>query len=102
MISEKFGAARGVPQGWLNPHRLNGRVVFATSKGLKHYDEALKTKIVVGTPAMVVDRLAALKERLGLSGILAEMNCGMRIPHERVVNSLHLMCSEVMPHFRDQ
>jgi alkanesulfonate monooxygenase SsuD/methylene tetrahydromethanopterin reductase-like flavin-dependent oxidoreductase (luciferase family) len=66
------------------------------------YDEALKTKIVVGTPAMVVDRLAALKERLGLSGILAEMNCGMRIPHERVVNSLQLMCSEVMPHFRDQ
>jgi alkanesulfonate monooxygenase SsuD/methylene tetrahydromethanopterin reductase-like flavin-dependent oxidoreductase (luciferase family) len=66
------------------------------------YDEALKTKIIVGTPAMVVDRLAALKERLGLSGILAEMNCGMQIPHERVVNSLHLMCSEVMPNFRDQ
>jgi alkanesulfonate monooxygenase SsuD/methylene tetrahydromethanopterin reductase-like flavin-dependent oxidoreductase (luciferase family) len=64
------------------------------------YDEALKTKIVVGTPAMVVDRLAALKETLGLSGILAEMNCGMRIPHDRVVNSLQLMCSEVMPHFR--
>ena len=37
-----------------------------------------------------------------LSGILAEMNCGMRIPHERVVNSLQLMCSEVMPHFRDE
>ncbi len=65
------------------------------------YDVALKTKIVVGTPAMVVDRLAALKQTLGLSGILAEMNCGMRIPHERVVTSLRLMCSEVMPHFRD-
>ncbi len=64
------------------------------------YDEALKTKIVVGTPAMVVDRLAELKARLGLSGILAEMNCGMRIPHEHVVNSLQLMCSRVMPHFR--
>jgi len=65
------------------------------------YDEALKTKIVVGTPAMVVDRLATLKETLGLSGILAEMNCGMRIPHERVVNSLQLLCSQVMPHFRE-
>jgi hypothetical protein len=42
-----------------------------------------------------------LKETLGLSGILAEMNCGMRIPHDRVVNSLRLMCSEVMPHLRD-
>ena len=61
----------------------------------------LKSKIVVGTPAMVVDRLAGLKETLGLSGILAEMNCGMRIPHDRVVRSLRLMCSEVMPHLRD-
>ena len=65
------------------------------------YEEVLKSKIVVGTPAMVVDRLSTLKQSLGLSGILAEMNCGMRIPHDRVVNSLRLMCSEVMPHLRD-
>jgi alkanesulfonate monooxygenase SsuD/methylene tetrahydromethanopterin reductase-like flavin-dependent oxidoreductase (luciferase family) len=65
------------------------------------YEDVLKSKIVVGTPAMVTDRLAVLKETLGLSGILAEMNCGMRIPHDRVVNSLRLMCSEVMPHLRD-
>jgi alkanesulfonate monooxygenase SsuD/methylene tetrahydromethanopterin reductase-like flavin-dependent oxidoreductase (luciferase family) len=64
------------------------------------YEEVLRSKIVVGTPAMVVDRLAALRETLGLSGILAELNCGMRIPHDRVVNALNLMCSEVMPHFR--
>ncbi|WP_428493507.1 LLM class flavin-dependent oxidoreductase [Rhodopila sp.] len=65
------------------------------------YEEALRSKIVVGTPAMVTDRLAALKQTLGLSGILAEMNCGMRIQHDRVVTSLRLMCSEVMPHLRD-
>ena len=61
----------------------------------------LKSKIITGTPAMVTDRLATLKETLGLSGILAEMNCGMRIPHDRVTNSLRLMCSQVMPHLRD-
>ena len=66
------------------------------------YQDVLKSKIVVGTPAMVVDRLAELKETLGLAGILAEMNCGMRIPHDRVSNSLRLMCSEVMPQLRDQ
>jgi alkanesulfonate monooxygenase SsuD/methylene tetrahydromethanopterin reductase-like flavin-dependent oxidoreductase (luciferase family) len=65
------------------------------------YEEVLRSKIIVGTPAMVVDRLANLKETLGLSGILAEMNCGMRIPHDQVSNSLELMCREVMPHFRD-
>jgi len=65
------------------------------------YEDVLKSKIVVGTPSMVTDRLASLKETLGLSGILAEMNCGMRISHQRVVNSLRLMCAEVMPHLRD-
>ena len=55
---------------------------------------------IVGTPAMVADRLAQLQEELGLSGILAEMNCGMRIPHERVMNSLQMMCEGVIPHFR--
>ncbi len=42
VVSERFGIAQGVPPGWLNPHRLNGHVVFATAKGLKRYDEALK------------------------------------------------------------
>ena len=65
------------------------------------YADVLKSKIVVGTPAMVTERLAELKETLGLAGILAEMNCGMRIPHDRVGNSLRLMCSHVMPHLRD-
>jgi len=41
--SEKFGAAQGVPRGWINARRLNGHVVFATSKGLKRFDEALKS-----------------------------------------------------------
>ncbi len=65
------------------------------------YQDVLSSKIVVGTPAMVTDRLAQLRQTLGLSGILAEMNCGMRIPHAQVVNSLRLMCSQVMPHLRD-
>jgi alkanesulfonate monooxygenase SsuD/methylene tetrahydromethanopterin reductase-like flavin-dependent oxidoreductase (luciferase family) len=65
------------------------------------YDDVVKSKIIVGTPAMVADRLATLRESLGLSGILAEMNCGMRIPHERVVNSLQMLCEEVMPLFRE-
>jgi alkanesulfonate monooxygenase SsuD/methylene tetrahydromethanopterin reductase-like flavin-dependent oxidoreductase (luciferase family) len=65
------------------------------------YDEAIRSKIIVGTPAMVIDRLGQLKEELGLSGILAELNCGMRIPHERVLNSLNLMCQEVRPKFQN-
>jgi hypothetical protein len=48
---------------------------------------------------MVVDRLQGLKAELGLDGILAELNCGSLIPHERVMNSLRLLCEKVMPHF---
>jgi alkanesulfonate monooxygenase SsuD/methylene tetrahydromethanopterin reductase-like flavin-dependent oxidoreductase (luciferase family) len=65
------------------------------------YDDVLRSKIVVGTPAMVADRLAVLRDTLGLSGILAELNCGMRIPHENVLNALHMLCEEVMPQFRE-
>ena len=43
VVSEKFGAAEGVPPGWVTARRLQGRVVFATAKGLKHFDEALKS-----------------------------------------------------------
>lgn len=64
------------------------------------YEEALREKVIVGTPEQVVARLEALKAELGLDGILAEMNCGARIPHDRVMRSLELLCKEVMPHLR--
>lgn len=63
------------------------------------YDEARRDKIVVGTPAMVVDRLQALREELRFDGILAELNCGSLISHERVMHCLHLLCDKVMPQF---
>ena len=64
------------------------------------YDEALRDKIIVGTPAQITDRLIGLKEELGLDGILAEMNCGTKIPHQRVMTSLRLLCEKVKPNFR--
>ena len=64
------------------------------------YDEVIKSKIIVGTPAMITDRLGQLREELGLSGILAELNCGMRIPAHQVLNSLQMMCGEVTPRFK--
>jgi hypothetical protein len=60
----------------------------------------LGSKIIVGTPQQVVDRLSGLREQLGLAGILAEMNCGNRIPHERVLTSLQMLCEDVIPKFR--
>jgi len=63
------------------------------------YDEARRDKIIVGTPEEVTDRLVQLREELGLDGILAEMNCGTKIPHQRVMKSLQLLCDKVKPAF---
>lgn len=64
------------------------------------WDAAQREKVVVGTPDVVTARLKELREELGLSGILAELNCGGQLPHEQVMRSLKLMCTEVMPHFK--
>ena len=64
------------------------------------YEEVLRERMIVGTPGRVVDRLRALQEELGLDGILAELNPGSLIPHERVMVALRLLCEEVMPRFK--
>jgi len=64
------------------------------------YDEALRDKVIVGTPAQVTGRLRELRDELGLDGILAEPNCGGAIAHDAVLRSLRLLCEEVQPRFR--
>jgi alkanesulfonate monooxygenase SsuD/methylene tetrahydromethanopterin reductase-like flavin-dependent oxidoreductase (luciferase family) len=64
------------------------------------YDDALRGKVIVGTPDQVTRRLKHLTATLGLNGILAEVNCGGLIPDAQVMRSLSLMCEEVAPHFR--
>ena len=64
------------------------------------YEEVLRERMIVGTPARVVDRLQQLREELGLDGILAELNPGSLIPHERVLAALKLLCHDVMPRFK--
>lgn len=64
------------------------------------YEETLAQKVIVGSPDEVAARINELKETLGIDGILAEMNCGGLIPHERVMNSIRLFCEVVGPRVR--
>ncbi|MFI5001334.1 MAG: LLM class flavin-dependent oxidoreductase [Reyranellales bacterium] len=64
------------------------------------YAEVLRERMIVGTPASVVARLQEVQDTLGLDGILAELNPGSLIPHERVMTALKLLCEEVMPKFK--
>ena len=63
------------------------------------FDEALATQVICGTPDSFTTRLKEVEEEIGLDGILAELNCGGKIPDENVLTALRLMCQEVMPRF---
>ena len=64
------------------------------------YPDVLRDKVIVGTPDAVVKRLTELTHTLGLSGVLAEINCGGRLSNDKVMRSLQLMSEQVVPHFR--
>jgi alkanesulfonate monooxygenase SsuD/methylene tetrahydromethanopterin reductase-like flavin-dependent oxidoreductase (luciferase family) len=64
------------------------------------YADALKGNVLVGTPETVAAKLKELRDEVGFHGILAELNCGGLIPHDRVLNAIRLLCQEVMPRFR--
>src|SRR5438128_1691792 len=87
---EDSATRAGVQQGDLRAQR--GRRLQTIT-----YEEALREKLIVGSPERVADRLLGLQETLGLDGILCEMNCGTKIPHARVMKSLQLLCEKVKP-----
>jgi alkanesulfonate monooxygenase SsuD/methylene tetrahydromethanopterin reductase-like flavin-dependent oxidoreductase (luciferase family) len=64
------------------------------------YADVLRGNVLVGTPESVADKLRRLQDEIGFDGILAELNCGGLIPHQRVLHALKLLCQEVMPRFR--
>ena len=64
------------------------------------YEDALRDKVIVGTPESVSARLQDLNRKLGLNGVLAELNCGGLMADDKVMRSLQLMCEEVAPRFR--
>jgi len=63
------------------------------------YDEAVRTNALVGSPETIAEKLRALQAEIGLSGILAELNCGGRIPHQQVIKAMQLLCEAVKPRF---
>ena len=67
-------------------------------RGLR-YEDGLHNHALVGTPAQVAERLERLQQEIGLSGILAELNCGGLIPHRQVLTALQLLCTKVKPCF---
>ena len=63
------------------------------------YEDGLRNHALVGTPDAIAERLKFLQAQIGLSGILAELNCGGLIPHQKVLGAMRLLCEQVKPRF---
>ena len=63
------------------------------------YDEALLGSVLIEHPDSVAEQIRALRDDLGLDGIMLEMNCGGKIPPAREQEALRLLCQDVMPRF---
>ena len=63
------------------------------------YDNALRTNALVGSPDTIAEKLRSLQAEIGLCGVLAELNCGGLIPHDRVLAAMQLLCGAVKPRF---
>jgi alkanesulfonate monooxygenase SsuD/methylene tetrahydromethanopterin reductase-like flavin-dependent oxidoreductase (luciferase family) len=63
------------------------------------YEDGLRDHALVGTPDAIAERVKVLQKEIGLSGILAELNCGGLIPHRQVLSAMQLLCNEVKPSF---
>jgi alkanesulfonate monooxygenase SsuD/methylene tetrahydromethanopterin reductase-like flavin-dependent oxidoreductase (luciferase family) len=61
------------------------------------YEDVLRERVMYGTPDHVADRLQALIEGLGLSGLIMEGNTGGRVPPACVLESIRLFGKEVAP-----
>ena len=61
------------------------------------YDEILDYRVVFGAPDEVVERLRQLREELGLSMVVADVNAGGRVPPSQVLTSIKLLGQEVAP-----
>jgi alkanesulfonate monooxygenase SsuD/methylene tetrahydromethanopterin reductase-like flavin-dependent oxidoreductase (luciferase family) len=64
------------------------------------YEDILQTRVAFGTAAGLIDRLAQLREELGLTGIVAELNPGGLLAMEAMQRTLRILTHEVIPAFR--
>jgi alkanesulfonate monooxygenase SsuD/methylene tetrahydromethanopterin reductase-like flavin-dependent oxidoreductase (luciferase family) len=64
------------------------------------YDEILETRVAVGTAGSLGDRLRAITQDLGLTGIVAELNPGGLLPLDKMKRTLQIFTHEVIPALR--
>ena len=86
--------------------KLDGKVALisggARGQGAAEAETFVRegARVVFGTARAVIDRLAELRDQLGVDGVIAELNPGGRIPPELETRSLEILAREVAPALR--
>ena len=61
------------------------------------YDDILATRVAYGTASSLKERLAHLRDDLGLDGIIAELNPGGLLAMDQMRRTLGILTQEVLP-----
>jgi alkanesulfonate monooxygenase SsuD/methylene tetrahydromethanopterin reductase-like flavin-dependent oxidoreductase (luciferase family) len=77
-----------------------GREAIAEKVAGLTYDDILKTRVAFGTAAGLTERLATLRDEVGLDGVVAELNPGGLLSMEQMMRTLRILTHEVIPAFR--
>jgi alkanesulfonate monooxygenase SsuD/methylene tetrahydromethanopterin reductase-like flavin-dependent oxidoreductase (luciferase family) len=64
------------------------------------YEDILRTRVAFGTPEMVIERLAAIRDDLELDGVVAELNPAGMFSVDQMKRTLRTMTDRVMPALR--
>jgi alkanesulfonate monooxygenase SsuD/methylene tetrahydromethanopterin reductase-like flavin-dependent oxidoreductase (luciferase family) len=64
------------------------------------YEAILETRVAFGTAPELIERLAGIRDGLGLDGIIAELNPGGLLPMDRMLRTLRILTREVLPALR--
>ncbi|MBI3326178.1 MAG: LLM class flavin-dependent oxidoreductase [Nitrospinae bacterium] len=97
---QRLGEQFGRSAGRLGTVASEERVERAQRLSRVTYDDLLAERVAFGTPETVAARLQELREALGLTGVITEVNCGGVIPQDRVLNSLRLFAERVVPQLK--
>jgi alkanesulfonate monooxygenase SsuD/methylene tetrahydromethanopterin reductase-like flavin-dependent oxidoreductase (luciferase family) len=71
----------------------------AQAEHIQHmtYEDWLRDKVVYGTPDTVVPRLQQLRDELGLTQLMYEVNYGRQMPYELQLRNLRMINQYVVP-----
>jgi alkanesulfonate monooxygenase SsuD/methylene tetrahydromethanopterin reductase-like flavin-dependent oxidoreductase (luciferase family) len=65
------------------------------------FEQMYPAQVLCGTPAQCVDRIALLREELGITQFFVQMDVG-GLPQRALRDSMERFATQVIPHFRAQ